>query len=120
MKFLDADVKKPLASVTATIDEGNIVVFEPQESYDEPNLNQMTLASRRPACTRMWTKFVNGVRPKQTMKHERGVFVCVMRIEEVGDVEHDKSEERRKQEEDEEEFGERKTTRNDNQPNRKN
>ena len=31
MKFLDADVKRPLAS--ASVDERNIVVFGPQESY---------------------------------------------------------------------------------------
>ena len=28
MKFLDADVKRPLASVSAIVDEGNVVVFE--------------------------------------------------------------------------------------------
>ena len=27
MRFLDADVKKPLASVSAIVDEGNVVVF---------------------------------------------------------------------------------------------
>ena len=35
MKFLDADVKRLLVSVSATVDEGNIVVFGPQESYIE-------------------------------------------------------------------------------------
>ena len=30
--FLDADVKRPLASVSAIVNEGNIVVFGPQES----------------------------------------------------------------------------------------
>ena len=35
MKFLDADVRSPLASVIANVDEGNIVVFELQESYIE-------------------------------------------------------------------------------------
>ena len=35
MKFLDADVSRPLASVIANVDEGNIVVFELQESYIE-------------------------------------------------------------------------------------
>ena len=33
LKFLDADVKRPVASVTAIVYEGNIVVFGPQESY---------------------------------------------------------------------------------------
>ena len=35
MKFLDADVKRPLVSVSAIVDEGHIVVFGPQESYIE-------------------------------------------------------------------------------------
>ena len=35
INFLDADVKRPLASVSATVDEGNIVEFGPQESYIE-------------------------------------------------------------------------------------
>ena len=35
MKFLDADVRRPLASVIANVGEGNIVVFELQESYIE-------------------------------------------------------------------------------------
>ena len=35
MKFLVADVKRPLASVSAIVDERNIVVFGPQESYIE-------------------------------------------------------------------------------------
>ena len=43
-------------------------------------------------------------------ENEAGREECVTRIEEVDDVEHEKSEEQRKQEE-EEEFGERKTTR---------
>ena len=35
MKFFFADVKRPLASVSATVDEGNIVVFGSQDSYIE-------------------------------------------------------------------------------------
>ena len=35
MKFLHADVKTPLASVGAIVDEGNIVMFGPQEPYIE-------------------------------------------------------------------------------------
>ena len=31
MKFLDADVKRPLASVSAIVDEGNVVKFGPQD-----------------------------------------------------------------------------------------
>ena len=35
MKFFDADVKRPLASVRATVDKENIVAFGTQESYIE-------------------------------------------------------------------------------------
>jgi hypothetical protein len=35
MKFLDADVKKPLAAVSAMVDEGNKVVFSPDGSFVE-------------------------------------------------------------------------------------
>ena len=35
MKFLDADVRRPLASVSAIVDEGNRVVFGPDVSYIE-------------------------------------------------------------------------------------
>ena len=33
MTFLDADVKRPLAHVGATVDEGNVVVCGQQDSY---------------------------------------------------------------------------------------
>ena len=35
MTFLDADVKRLLAHVGATVDEGNVVVFGQQDSYIE-------------------------------------------------------------------------------------
>jgi hypothetical protein len=35
MKFLDAQVRRPLVSVTAIVDEGNVVVFGPNESFVE-------------------------------------------------------------------------------------
>ena len=35
MKFLSADVKKPLASVSAMVEEGNRVVFSPKENFVE-------------------------------------------------------------------------------------
>ena len=37
MKFLDADVKRPLAAVSAIVDEGNKVVFDTNEAYIENN-----------------------------------------------------------------------------------
>ena len=33
MKFLDADVNRPLASVSAILNEGNVVVFGQHESF---------------------------------------------------------------------------------------
>ena len=35
MRFLDADVKKPLAAVSAMVDAGNTVVFKKSGSYVE-------------------------------------------------------------------------------------
>ena len=35
MKFLDAEIKRPLVSVSVIVDEGHIVVFGPQESHVE-------------------------------------------------------------------------------------
>ncbi len=35
MMFLDANVKRPLASVSAIIGQGNRAVFDPRESYVE-------------------------------------------------------------------------------------
>ena len=35
MKFLDADIKRPMASVSAIVDEGNVVVFGQHESFIE-------------------------------------------------------------------------------------
>ena len=35
MKFVDADGKRPVSSVSATVDERNTVVLGPQESYIE-------------------------------------------------------------------------------------
>ena len=35
MKFLDADVKRPLASVSSIVDEGNVVVLGQHESFIE-------------------------------------------------------------------------------------
>ena len=35
MKFLDADVKRPLACGSAIIHDGNVVVFGPKDSYIE-------------------------------------------------------------------------------------
>ena len=46
--FLDADVKRPLASVSAIVDEGNVVVFGQDESFIEnTNTGQRIPMSRR-------------------------------------------------------------------------
>ena len=46
-KFLDADVKRPLASVRAIVERGNIVVFGPQESYIENTSIDQRIPVRR-------------------------------------------------------------------------
>ena len=46
MKFLDADVKRPLASASANVDEGNVVVIGQHESFIE---NHST-GQRIPMC----------------------------------------------------------------------
>ena len=48
MKFLDADVKKPLASVSAIVDEGSVVVFGPQEA----NVESASTGQSIPMCRR--------------------------------------------------------------------
>ena len=48
MKFLDADVKRPLASVSAIVDEGNVVVFGQHESFIE----NVRMGQRIPMCRR--------------------------------------------------------------------
>ena len=40
MKFLDADVKRPLAAVSAIVDEGNTVVFSTRGAYIENDLTK--------------------------------------------------------------------------------
>ena len=47
MKFLDADVKRPLASVSAIVGEGNVVVFGQHESFENVSTGQ-----RIPMCRR--------------------------------------------------------------------
>ena len=53
MKFLDADVKRPLAAVSAIVDEGNTVVFSTRGSYIENDLTK----DRIPWCARMASSF---------------------------------------------------------------
>ena len=48
MKFLDADDKRPLASVSAIVDEGNVVVFGQHESFIE----NVSTGQRIPMCRR--------------------------------------------------------------------
>ena len=108
MKFLDADVKRPLGSVRATVD-----VFKPQESYIE----RIPMSRRNGVCVvqldaQAGSNTTINVRLDEPNTKCGGARkeVCVTRIKEVDDVEHKKSGEHKKQEE-EEEFGERKTTR---------
>ena len=48
LKFLDADVKRPLACVSAIVDEGNVVVFGQHESFIE----NVSTGQRIPMCRR--------------------------------------------------------------------
>ena len=48
MKFLDADVKRPLASVRAIVDEVNVVVFGQHDSFIE----NASTGQRIPMCRR--------------------------------------------------------------------
>ena len=87
VKFLDADVERPLASVSAIVDEGNVVVFGQHESFientntgrripmsrdpwgsGEGNTNEKTPVFRRPARRTTRRKFADGVRPGQPFK----------------------------------------------------
>ena len=48
MQFPDADVKRPLASASANVDEGNVVVFGQHESFIE----NLSTGQRIPMCRR--------------------------------------------------------------------
>ena len=73
MKFLDANVKRPLASVSAIIDQGNRVVFDPHESYVE----NVATGQRLP------------------MVRKRGVFVMELEVEARKRKKHGKKEDGR-------------------------
>ena len=49
VKFLDADVKRPLAPVSSIVDEGNVVVFGQHESFIE----NVSAGQRIPMCRRI-------------------------------------------------------------------
>lgn len=46
MNFLDADVKKPLAAVSAIVDEGNTVVFGAKGSYIENDITRIPMVRK--------------------------------------------------------------------------
>ena len=128
MKFLDAGVKSPLVFVSATVDEGNIVVFGPQESYientstgrsiptstrtgvlviqldaqagsrtanavtfDEPHTNARTPFFQAAGVNQNVEEIHERCKTKTENQARKGVHVT--RIEQVADVEHEKSEE---------------------------
>ena len=70
VKFLDADVKRPLASVSAIVDEGNVVVF------GSPNRTEDTSTDQRiPMCGRQCVFVVQldaraGARSAKTVKFD--------------------------------------------------
>ena len=58
VKFLDADVTRPLASVSAFVDEGNRVAFGSMQSYIEHVLTGQTI----PMCRKNACLSYNGMR----------------------------------------------------------
>ena len=86
-------------------------VRERRARFDEPNTNEMN-ASFQAASVNQNVAEIQERCETKTRQDEARREACVTRIEEVDDVEHEKSEEQSKQEE--EEFGEpRETTRKD-------
>ena len=71
MKFLDADVSRPLASVSATVNDENFVVFGPQESYIEATSTgqriRMTMSKRKGVLV-VQMDAQAGSRPEKTVK----------------------------------------------------
>ena len=91
-EVLSLTSERPLDSVSANVDEGNIFAFGPQESYIENTSTWQRMAmNRRQRC-------------ETETEIEARKEACVTRIEAVDDVVREKSVEQSKQKEDE--FGE--------------
>ena len=90
MKFLDANVKRPLASVSAIIDQGNRVVFDPYESYVE----NVATGQRLPMVRKRGVfvmELQTEAKKKKNVKKENGF----MDVEEVGEEEEEAAAEER-------------------------
>ena len=72
MNFLDANVKRPLAYVSDIADEGNVVVFGPQESYIEnASKGQRIPVSRSKGVFVVQLDAQTGSRTTQTERFEK-------------------------------------------------
>ena len=54
MKFLDADVRRPLAAVGAIVDEGNTVVFSAQGAYIQNDTTKERIPMIRRVASSCW------------------------------------------------------------------
>ena len=89
MKFLDANVKRPLASVSAIVDQGNRVVFDPHEPYVE----NVTTGQRLPMVRRRGV-FVMELEVDGTKKKGARKDKGAMEVEEVEGEEMEAEEDR--------------------------
>ena len=90
MKILDANVKRPLASVSAIVDQGNRVVFDPHMSYVENVATGQRLPMVRRRGVFVMELEVDGAKKKAGRK-DKGA----MEVEEVEEEEVDAGEEDR-------------------------
>ena len=80
MKFLDADVERPLASVSAIVDEGNVVVFGPQESHIEhTSIGQRIPMNRRQGVFVVQLDAREGTRSMTTVRFDEPNTYSVFR-----------------------------------------
>ena len=88
MKFLDADVKKPLASVSTIVDEGNKVIFGPERSYIENNITGEKIELKRRNGVFILEVESDGKKVTEKKKQDGGKM-------EVGEVNYEHEEEDR-------------------------
>ena len=76
MKFLDADVRKPLGAVSAIVDQGNTVVFSKGRSYIKSDTTGETI----PVVRNGWTYVIQV--EVETEKVEKGTKYLEVNAEE--------------------------------------
>ena len=71
MKFVHVGVKRPLASVSANVDEGNLVVCGPQDSYIEiTSIGQRIRMNRRKGVVEVQLDARMGSRTTKTVRFD--------------------------------------------------